>query len=70
MAEAGIWGLLLEAVFPGGGGYKPAPCYHAAPGPPLVNLKEGQQEAEAEKLEAGEGCGVNSVKPWRAETLL
>ena len=51
MAEEGIWCLLLEAVFPGGGGYMPAPCYHAAPGPSLVNLKEGQQDAKAEKLE-------------------
>ena len=49
--RGGVWCLLLEAVFPGGGGYMPAPRYHAAPGPPLVNLKEGQQDAEAEKLE-------------------
>lgn len=42
-----------RSCVPGGGGYMPAPHYHATPGPPLVNLKEGQQEAEAEKLEEG-----------------
>ena len=56
MGRAGRGGDMVFAsrsCVPGGGGYMPAPHYHATPGPPLVNLKEGQQEAEAEKLEEG-----------------
>lgn len=60
--------LLLEAVSLGVVDTCLLP-YHATPSAPLVNLKEGQQEAEAEKLEEGVRCKLSEALEGRKLAL-